>query len=485
MYLKENKAIAFLYQLIKEGKKETTEYLEKNGADQSLVGLFTKQDQKGKPLFPTDHAIVLFNWIRNKTINYNDLEQTYNDFKKYFPGKSLKEFGDYDNFADQVHAKAEEKNYAKRNKQDNENVNVNINDEDVLADDENVLILKADNEHKCVKYGKGYSFCISRPGGGNMYGNYRLSGESTFYFVFFKKIPKNNPKHIMVLDRMKSGWRWTFGENNTRVIEGGWDEVVRRFPFLARYEDKFVHKPLTHEERVFQRKLAEFTNKPTKEKFDAFSYKEKAEVLKFGMSLSEELFDSLDKFLRNEYISVGPNIEMDTYNKLDDTEKKRFHKVRSQILEQQEPQTEYDMELIKSDPKLYEKYIKPEEKEAEKFYQKYGNIENTEDDITFRLKYTPLRLPKLQSCGNIEAKTIIIDLPNLQSCGWIEAEEAMDINLPRIKKSSYIHTSSCRKMTIPKTHAKYLDAPGYCQVHYTEEDIKQESFKSFFYQAWA
>lgn len=476
--------ISFLYVLIAEGKKETAAYLEKNAAEQSFVNFFTKQDKKGKPIFPTDHAIVLFNWIKDSPVNLNDLEQTYADFIKYFPGKNIKDFGSYNNFADQVHAKVEEKRYNKRHKETSkeatEATTVTSDKEDVLADDENVLILKADSEHKCVKYGKGYSFCISRPGGGNMYGNYRLTDESTFYFVFFKKVPKDNPKHIMVLDRTKDGWKWTFGENNTKMIQGGWNEVVERFPFLAKYENKFVRNPLTNEEREYQKKLADFTSNPTKEKFETFSYKEKADVLKFGMHLPVGLFDSLDKFLRNEYISVGPSINVDTFHKLNDNEKRRFLKVRKQILEQQQPESEHDMELIKSDPELYEKYIKPEEKEAEIFYQKYKNLKTISGDLAYKLNYIPLFLPELQSCGNINTTAIIINLPNLRTCGYIEADEAKELNLPLLQKSSYIEVPYGKKVTIPKPMAKYINAPRDCQIHYSEEDFVQESFKLFF-----
>jgi hypothetical protein len=283
-----------LYNLISEGKKETIDYLQKNGADQDTVTLFTKLDATGKPLFPTDQAIIMFNWIKDNPVKLSDLETDYNNFKKYFPNKNLKDFKDYLNFSETVHAKVGEKEFENRNK-DVGVIDVRGDDkENVIADNEEVLILKGDDEHKCVRYGKGYSFCISRPYGGNMYGNYRLSKESTFYFIYFKKVPKENPKHIMVLDRTKDGWEWTFGENQTQVIEGGWDELIAQYPILAKYEKKFVNKPLTEEEKNYQSKLGSFVRLPKKQKFDGFSYKEKADVLKFGMELPEDVFDSLD-----------------------------------------------------------------------------------------------------------------------------------------------------------------------------------------------
>ena len=103
-----------LYSFILEGKKETIDYLQKNDADQDTIAFFTKQDNKGKPLFPTDHAVVLFNWIKSNPVKLEDVERDYNDFRKYFPNKNLKDFKDYMDFSEQVHAKSGEKSFAQR-----------------------------------------------------------------------------------------------------------------------------------------------------------------------------------------------------------------------------------------------------------------------------------------------------------------------------------------------------------------------------------
>jgi len=441
-----------LYTFILEGKKETIDYLQKNGADQDTITFFTKQDNKGKPIFPTDHAVVLYNWIKDNPIKLDDVEKDYMDFRKYFPNKNLKDFRDYMDFSEQVHAKAGEKSFAERNKEESGDIDVHgVDKENVIADDEDVLILRGDDEHKCVKYGKGYSFCISRPYGGNMYGNYRLTKESTFYFVYFKKIPKENPKHIMVLDRTKDGWEWTFGENSTKVIEGGWDEVVETFPELEKYEDAFINKELTDEERQYQQKLAGFSRNPRKENFEKFSYKEKADVLKFGMKIPEDLFDSLDKFLRNEYISVGPNIHLDTFNKLNDKEKERYIKVRKTILNQQGFKTKIDFEILKT----------LKETDAPIFYNAH---ESGDNPLTMEVN-----LPLLEKCGYIncdyaikinmpelrEFKSITFDgkeinLPKLEKGEILNLRRAEEINLPNLKKCITIDFYAAKKINLPE-----------------------------------
>lgn len=347
-----NKELANIYYqkvFLIEGNKETTDYLNKNVPHSAwkdsldiLLRTFTKADSTGKPIFPTNDVIQFFKWIKDNTaVNLSTIEKDYLDFKNFYPGKPLNMFKDYLKFTEAVHDKAREKEYKQRNlsvKNDSPRESTEYNKEDLIADTDDVLILRGSNERKCVEYGKGYSFCISRPGGGNMYGNYRISKASTFYFIFFKKILEsdpNDPKHIMVLDHTKDGWEWTFGDNRTQKIPGGWKEVIQKFPVLAQYEKYFINKPLTEEEKAYHEKLMKFVRKPTLENFNAYSYKEKADVLKFGMKIDDDVFDSLDRDLRNEYVAIGPPISKKQFEVLSDSEKKQYMKVRANILRQE------------------------------------------------------------------------------------------------------------------------------------------------------
>ena len=116
-----------------------------------------------------------------------EIRREIGDFEKYKGGIQKKDPFQYKTwieFTEAIHAakgKAEFKKGAPKE-------DVTANQDDIIADDENVTIYKTDSEDKCVLYGKGYSFCISRAGGGNMYGNYRLSKDSTFYFIYFNLI---------------------------------------------------------------------------------------------------------------------------------------------------------------------------------------------------------------------------------------------------------------------------------------------------------
>lgn len=379
-----------IWHLYLEGAAEDmmNNILRKNNVPQELHDLFLTKENN-KLVFKTDDVPLLYKWIQNENANTRTLKDDYKNYQKFFGNTPLTNFTSYLDFTEKVHAKRDEADYLNRHKNVG-NIELEGSDkENIIENNDEILILKGDDEHKCVKYGKGYSFCISRGGGGNMYGNYRLSKASTFYFIFFKNIPKEDERHIMVLDRTDSGWEWTFGKNQTKVVQGGWDEIVAQFPILAKYEDKFVNKPLTPEEEEYQNKLQKFVYNPSMEIFNKFSYKEKADVLKFGMSIPLDVFESLDKYLKNEWISVGPKISIDIYNILTDKEKERFVTVRKQQLNQilediyefsdlinDDNISEVDFQILSNDEYFSEQFIKPFYEDLEKVKNNY--IKNKE-----------------------------------------------------------------------------------------------------------
>lgn len=208
------------------------------------------------------------------------------------------------------------------------------NADDIVADDDNVTIYRGDSQDRCVLYGRGYSFCISRPAGGNMFTNYRLGKESTFYFIFFKKKSPEENDHIMVLDHTKNGYEWTFKNNKTQSVDGGWDEIVASYPELAKYKDILQNKKLTKEERVFATRLQRFARNPSLQAFREFTYEEQAHALKSIVNLPDEIWGVLDSTLRNEFISIGPNLTEDQADDLKPNEEARYKKTRALSFDQ-------------------------------------------------------------------------------------------------------------------------------------------------------
>ena len=450
-----------------------TSSLKKSQASQEEINLFL-QREGGKLVYKPEHVPTLFKWIKSENANTRELPDDYKNYLKYFPNVKLDQFKSYVDWTERVHGKRDEAGYHSRHKDIGDIEIEGVDKENVLADDENVLILKGDDEHKCVRYGKGYSFCISRAGGGNMYGTYRLAKSSTFYFVFFKKIPKEDERHIMVLDRTRDGWEWTFGKNQTRVIRGGWKEIVQTFPVLKKYEKIFVNKPLTDEEKEYQRKLKEFVESPSLDEFNKFTYQQKADVLKFGMLIPLNIFEKLDKYLRNEWVSVGPKMSDDIYKELTSSEKDRFTKVRAQQLTQREIEDIYDVEICKNDPELFDKHLKADKELSEKeerkinskikdgvfngdlsiaskyFFPNLDNLKIVNGDIDAD-SATSISLPQLQQSRYIYAPSATsISLPQLQQSGGINAESATSISLPQLQQSGGINASSVTSLSLPQ-----------------------------------
>ena len=64
--------------------------------------------------------------------------------------------------------------------------------EDVVYEDDEIIVYRADSKAKCIRYGIGSSLCISVKGGGNYYWSYRMGNMRddglgmTTYFVYWK-----------------------------------------------------------------------------------------------------------------------------------------------------------------------------------------------------------------------------------------------------------------------------------------------------------
>jgi hypothetical protein len=91
---------------------------------------------------------------------------------------------------------------------------IEIDHSDLIYNQNNLKILKANTKNACVKYGTGYGFCISSRGSGNQYYNYRYGGrytqeEKSIYFVIDENKTKDiktqnplrfvDPTHMLVI----------------------------------------------------------------------------------------------------------------------------------------------------------------------------------------------------------------------------------------------------------------------------------------------
>ena len=80
-------------------------------------------------------------------------------------------------------------------------------DANLVYNQNNLRIYAGTTKNACIKYGNGYSFCISARGSQNMYSDYRIGDSGTPYFIFddtkTSEKSKNgkfkDPKHLLVV----------------------------------------------------------------------------------------------------------------------------------------------------------------------------------------------------------------------------------------------------------------------------------------------
>ena len=187
-----------------------------------------------------------------------------------------------------------------------------------VYEDDNIIIHKASNQGETVLLGQGYTFCISRKEGGNLYIAYRLRAGSTFYFARLKHKDSNrlengltfvDPSHMIVMDAQSSGkYQWTWADNGSQghgTKDVTVDEAIQQFPeFSPAFEKKiFKNDPISDVERE---KLKKFQGGD----FNSFTYNEKMEYVKSGYT-KNVIFKELDKKLRNEYLGIGHTLTSD------------------------------------------------------------------------------------------------------------------------------------------------------------------------------
>jgi len=123
--------------------------------------------------------------------------------------------------------------------------------EDRVYQDENIVILDTNTRAKCVMYGKGESWCITKPEL-NYYNTYRIKYGATPYFVLQKNI--EGPEHKLVImhypngyaiaDRTNSGSR----SGGNQYTNGPWSDVEKEIPNLKGLEKYFPYRKITDDE---------------------------------------------------------------------------------------------------------------------------------------------------------------------------------------------------------------------------------------------
>lgn len=126
--------------------------------------------------------------------------------------------------------------------------------EDVVFENDELIILDTDTKAKCVRYGVGESWCITKPEL-NYYNTYRLSYGATPYFVLQKNV--SGDEHKLVILNYGGGEYSIADRSNTGLRAGSkansvsWDEIEREIPNLNGLEKYFPYREISDDERKY------------------------------------------------------------------------------------------------------------------------------------------------------------------------------------------------------------------------------------------
>jgi hypothetical protein len=236
-----------------------------------------------------------------------------------------------------------------------------------IFENEKVEIYYAPNRQSCVEYkgNKPYSWCVSRSDASNMYMRYRMGEtEPSFYFVKRKGATDNefnywntsgkkfegdfrDKWHFFVIQVLKGGEYVVTSALNDGDKKMSWEQILGIAPELNGLQDYFKNVPLGDDEKG---KYERFKDGLNDEEFSKLSYKDKEYYIDVYVTLintlTDKQFQSLPSDLKNKYMNLGVSL------------------------------TNNQVELIKQDGKLLNRYNKILDERLETFFKLRKNDPN-------------------------------------------------------------------------------------------------------------
>jgi hypothetical protein len=138
-------------------------------------------------------------------------------------------------------------------------------DANLIYDKNGLRVYVGKDKNSCIKYGNGYSFCISARGTRNMYTNYRFEKSGTPYFIFddnktSERTANGNfvdPTHLIVLFTYESKdkpltYSITTANNPGEIEYSDFKSLEERFPRFKGLEQLFTGaKPDPREKKTY------------------------------------------------------------------------------------------------------------------------------------------------------------------------------------------------------------------------------------------
>ena len=179
----------------------------------------------------------------------------------------------------------------------------------------NLVIYRGDSKAKCIQYGQGYTWCISRLDSSNLYTRYRFgSSQPVFYFVFDRDLRREDPWHAVVIYVTRNNRYMVATSLNQGDQQMSWESIAERQPKLAGLQKLFRPQPPSKEE---QADYHEYGHPVEGSTFSKFSLAEKIKYIEFGNRLTDYQQRGLPDQVLSMYANQNPgHLSVDSWARL-------------------------------------------------------------------------------------------------------------------------------------------------------------------------
>ena len=233
----------------------------------------------------------------------------------------VKDWLEFSEAIDGAHGRYEYDKHDKDRKDKDTKLQKLENDDEPIWSGNNIEIYSGSDVGKCIRLGRGKSFCISQPGN-TMYQSYRDGHGATFYFIYDQN-QKDNPLNIVVYDVGTNNNILLTDERNTTGDIHKYGKDVSGYQNYLKdmgvpIDDIFHNKPQTEEEKKEFNIIGKYNGDLNW--FVNLSPEYKSKYIGIGHELSDEQFDYIFNNningLINQYINSGISLPKEQVDKL-------------------------------------------------------------------------------------------------------------------------------------------------------------------------
>jgi len=224
-------------------------------------------------------------------------------------------------------------------------------DKDIQYEDDNIVILDGNTRAKCVYYGDGETWCISKTEVNN-FNSYRITNGATIYFVLQKNVKK--PEHKIVILNYNDKYAiadQTNEDDRTGTNVMDWDKIEQELPNLKGKEKFFKYLPISDEEKKY--------NEIVEKKFEGDNIIEYCSKNSENLYVNNSMVTPLDFFTDYLMVAASGKLTDGQFNNIwNNKSNKQVEQMLFQYLSTGAPISEYQFKTIGTGFKLLNKYLK-------------------------------------------------------------------------------------------------------------------------------